>query len=83
MSNLRFFRDEKEQTIQYLYLWRNKEGKTASVEQLMAILRRLDPPQKLLADELQKFTTSEFFIQLNLRLISTRTFEVPKAIKEL
>ena len=73
----RFSRDEKEQTIQYLYLWRNKEGKTASVEQLIAILKRLDPPQNLLADELQKFTTSELFdMQLNffLSLNNNRSF---------
>ena len=73
----RFSRDEKEQTIQYLNLWKNKEGKKASVEQLIAILKRLDPPQNLLADELQKFTTSELFdMQLNFKFVSTSTFEV-------
>ena len=61
ITNFRFSRDEKEQTMQYLILWRNKEGKTASVEQLIAILKKFDPPQNLLADELQKFTTSELF----------------------
>ena len=61
ITNFRFSSNEKEQTMQYLILWRNKEGKTASVEQLIAILKKFDPPQNLLADELQKFTTSELF----------------------
>ena len=73
ITNFRFSRDEKEQTIQYLLLWRNKEGKKANVEQLIVILKRLDPPQNLLADELQKFRTSQLFNMQSLLAMITNS----------